>query len=46
MIRKIKNGIRRLFGIKNDTDYYSQAGEDAIVSKTFSYLGSVNNGSG
>lgn len=44
MIRKIKRGIRGLLGIKNDTDYYSQAGEDAILSKTFSFLLPVKNG--
>lgn len=44
MIRKIKRKIRHLLGIKNDTDYYSQAGEDAIVSKSFSYLLPVKKG--
>jgi FkbM family methyltransferase len=38
MIKSIKKNIRSILGIKNDTDYYSQGGEDAIVSKTFSYL--------
>lgn len=33
-----------MIGLKNDTDYYSQAGEDAILSKTFSYLLPVKNG--
>ncbi|MDZ4792716.1 MAG: FkbM family methyltransferase [Bacteroidota bacterium] len=44
MIRKIKRNVRRVLGIKNDTDYYSQAGEDAILSKTFSFLLPVKNG--
>lgn len=38
MIKGIKRNLRLLLGIKSETDYYSQGGEDAIVSKTFSYL--------
>lgn len=38
MKRKIKNKIRNLLGIKSETDYYSSAGEDAVVSKTFQFL--------
>lgn len=41
---EIKKIIRNLLGIKNDTDYYSQAGEDAIVSKTFNYVLPIKNG--
>jgi FkbM family methyltransferase len=37
-MRKIKNLIRRLIGLKNDTDYYSQAGEDSIISNVFNYV--------
>lgn len=44
MIATIKRTIRHLLGIKNDTDYYGQAGEDAIISKTFSFVVPVKNG--
>lgn len=37
-MRKIKNLLRFLIGARNETEYYSQGGEDAIVSKTFSFL--------
>lgn len=38
MIRKIYWKIRYLMGLKNDSDYYSQGGEDAIVINSFSHL--------
>src|SRR6478672_655222 len=38
MQRRIRNTIRKLIGIKSETDYYSSGGEDAIVSKTFQYF--------
>jgi FkbM family methyltransferase len=44
MLREIKNKLRFLLGIKSETDYYSQGGEDAIVSKTFNYLIPVKQG--
>ena len=44
MIKTIKRNIRFLLGIKNDTDYYSQGGEDAIASHTFSYVVPTQNG--
>lgn len=44
MIAAIKRKVRHLLGIKNDTDYYGQAGEDAIISKTFSFVIPVKNG--
>jgi len=37
-MRKLKNIIRRSIGLNNDTDFYAQAGEDAIVSNIFSYV--------
>jgi hypothetical protein len=37
-MRKIKNLVRRLIGLNNETDYYSQAGEDAILSNIFNYV--------
>jgi len=44
MIRKLKQGVRKVIGLKNDTDYYSQAGEDAILLKTFMYLLPIQKG--
>jgi len=44
MFKKIKKIIRSLIGLRNDTDYYSQGGEDAIVFNTFTYLIPVKNG--
>jgi FkbM family methyltransferase len=34
LVRQIKRKIRFLIGVKNDTNYYSQGGEDAIIIKT------------
>ncbi len=44
MFRKLKKQLRLLLGLRNDTDYYAQGGEDAIVSKTFAYLLPVQKG--
>jgi FkbM family methyltransferase len=44
MLRTIKNKLRFLLGVKSETDYYSQGGEDAIVSKTFNFFIPVNKG--
>lgn len=44
MKRKIKRFIRRTIGLKNDTDFYSQGGEDAILSNIFNYMIPVKNG--
>lgn len=44
MKRKIKRLIRSFIGLKNDTDYYSQGGEDAIVSKIFNFMIPVKQG--
>lgn len=44
MLTQIKRNIRFLLGIKNDTNYYAQAGEDAIVAKTFAYVIPVTKG--
>jgi FkbM family methyltransferase len=44
MLRQIKTAIRSLLGIKSETDYYSQGGEDAIISKTFSYFVPIEKG--
>lgn len=44
MLRSIKQKIRSLLGIRSETDYYSQGGEDAIVSKTFAYFIPVTKG--
>lgn len=44
MLRKIKTQFRSFLGTKNDTDYYSQGGEDAIISKTFLYVLPVQKG--
>lgn len=38
MLREIKRKIRHLLGIRSSTDFYNQAGEDAIVMNTFNYL--------
>ena len=44
MLKKIKQSIRFLLGTKNETDFYSQGGEDAIVMKTFLYLLDIKKG--
>lgn len=44
MKRKIKRLVRSFIGLKNDTDYYSQGGEDAIVSKIFNFMIPVKQG--
>lgn len=44
MIRHLKKQLRSLLGIKSETDYYSQGGEDAIISKTFAYFIPIPNG--
>jgi FkbM family methyltransferase len=44
MLKSLKRFGRSLLGIRNDTDFYSQGGEDAIVSNTFSYVIPVSNG--
>lgn len=38
LLRKLKRKARFLIGIKNDTNYYSQGGEDAIIIKTIADL--------
>ena len=43
-MRRIKNLIRSLVGLRNETDFYSQAGEDAIVSNVFNYVVPKTNG--
>ena len=37
-MRTIKRLARKLIGKKNDTDFYAQGGEDAIVSNIFNYV--------
>jgi len=37
-LRYIKRKLRFLLGIKNSTDFYGQAGEDAIVMTSFNFL--------
>jgi FkbM family methyltransferase len=44
MIRQLKTKVRSLLGLRNETDYYAQGGEDAIVSKIFSYVLPVEKG--
>lgn len=44
MRKKIKNTLRLLLNFKNDTDYYSQGGEDAIASNIFSTILQIKNG--
>jgi FkbM family methyltransferase len=44
MLRKIKMKLRLLLGIRNDTDFYSQGGEDAIASLIFINVLPVKNG--
>lgn len=44
MLRSVKNLVRRSIGLRNDTDYYAQGGEDAIVSNIFSYVVPVEKG--
>ncbi|MEJ7848398.1 MAG: FkbM family methyltransferase [Pyrinomonadaceae bacterium] len=43
-MRKVKNLARRVLGLKNLTDFYSQGGEDAVASNTFQSLIPVKNG--
>ncbi len=44
MLRNFKNKLRFLLGIKSETEYYSQGGEDAIISKAFNYFIPVTQG--
>lgn len=44
MIRKAKLFVRKLLGIKTDTDFYSQGGEDAIVWLIFSSILRIQKG--
>lgn len=44
MRTQVRKLIRSLIGIKSETDYFSQAGEDAIVSKLFNYVLPVERG--
>jgi FkbM family methyltransferase len=44
IIRALKRKIRFLLGIKNTTNFYSQAGEDAIAINSFYYLVPKKNG--
>ena len=45
MLKTLKRLGRSLIGIRNDTDFYSQGGEDAIVWNTFAYMTSIRSGS-
>jgi len=38
LTRNAKNLARKAIGVNNDTDFYAQGGEDAIVSNIFNYV--------
>jgi FkbM family methyltransferase len=43
-MRALKNLIRLAFGFRNDTDYFAQCGEDAVVSSIFRHVFETNVG--
>jgi FkbM family methyltransferase len=44
LLTSLKQAIRRLVGIRTETDFFSQAGEDAILMNTFLYLLKIEKG--
>lgn len=44
LLSLVKSTIRSSIGLRNDTDFYSQGGEDAIVSNTFVHGLGISNG--
>lgn len=44
MYRQAARLARRFLGIRSETDFYSQGGEDAIISNTFLYVVGIDRG--